>query len=104
MDSLNVLEALYIINEANYNKTFLEFQNGFNDIKIEDLKVTGTLANELPTIEFNENNIRKLRNTYISYKDLENAKQKIIKIKMKNDVLGRIIPDRIYEIINKKYS
>ena len=104
LDSLNVLEALYIINEANYNKTFLEFQNGFNDIKIEDLKVTGTLANELPTIEFNENNIRKLRNTYISYKDLENAKQKIIKIKMKNDVLGRIIPDRIYEIINKKYS
>ena len=32
IETLNIQQALYIMNENNYNKTFLEFQEWFNDI------------------------------------------------------------------------
>ena len=47
LDSLNELQVLYIINEAHYNKTFLEFQNGFNNIKVEYLNVKGVFSNKV---------------------------------------------------------
>ena len=38
---INISQALYILNENNYNKTINEFNEGFNLLKDDDLKIEG---------------------------------------------------------------
>ena len=41
LEQMNFAQALYVLNEENYKKTYLDFQFGFNNINEEDLKITG---------------------------------------------------------------
>ena len=42
---INLKQVLYLLNEKNFNKGIVEFRNGFNDLKDEDLNVEGEFEN-----------------------------------------------------------
>jgi hypothetical protein len=87
---INVAEAMYILNENNYNKSINEFNKGFSELKDEDLNIKGVFE------EFNL--IKKIENI----KDLETetlivtepggelniSGDYFIEIKDENDVIG----------------
>ena len=101
IETLNIQQALYIMNENNYNKTFLEFQEGFNDIKKEDIQVKGVFEESTKDINL-ETDIKKYnKNIYMPLKSTH-LDEKIIVCKMKNDLIGRWISDKTYKKIYKK--
>ena len=64
LEEISLEQVLYILNEKNYEKTYLDFQYGFNNIKQEDLQVEGVfkemcqnIANNLKDFENNEKSI-----------------------------------------------
>ena len=91
---LSLMQCMYLLNEKNYEKSLIEFRDGFNALKIEDLIIDSNgvfpeLNNILKienfeqsakasTIRCNEEDSNSLLDTYID--DLENV----------NDVLGSI--------------
>ena len=92
INSLNIPEALFILNENNYNKSLTEFTIGFNELKIEDLFGENNIFKEFNIIQtkFDKNNEREnLQNIMIKAKDLiQNNKSCYIKINNKNDIFG----------------
>lgn len=96
-------QALYILNENNYNKTYLEFQEGFNNIKKEDLILEGVFKEMFKDIKLEEIDTNEKKNLYLPLNPIK-LKEKIIVRSLKNDVIGRRISDETYNEMQKKYS
>lgn len=103
LETLNFQQALYIMNEDNYDKSYLEFQEGFNNIKKEDLIVKGAFEEIFKDFKIEDIDLSKYKNMYIPSNQVK-AKEKYIVCKLKNDVLGRNISDKIYDEVYKKYT
>ena len=106
LKTMNFAQALYVLNEENYKKTYLDFQFGFNNINNKDLEVTGAFAKECEDItniltnKFpNKANLVFINfNPYIS-------NDTIINCAIKNDLLfGVKISDEEYKKIIKTYG
>ena len=103
LESINMEQALYILNENNYNKTYLEFQEGFNNIKKEDLILEGVFKEMFKDIKLEEIDTNEKKNLYLPLNPIK-LKEKIIVRSLKNDVIGRRISDETYNEMQKKYS
>ena len=95
---INLKQALYLMNEANYDKTFLEFQKGFNNIQDEDLKLKGEFSTIFENINYKEMDSKDNKNIYIGTKLFQDEEVKIECV-IKHDVVGRVIPEKMYEKI-----
>ena len=95
LKSISFKQALYLINEANYNKPFLEFQEGFNNKQKDDLKIEGIIKDEFKNINLDGNNEEYKDNLYIRQRIHSDIPEKKIKCFVKNDI-GRFIPEEIY--------
>ena len=92
LETINIEQALYLLNEKNYDKSFLEFQEGFNNIKKEDIEIQGVFKDifnniNIDDLESNKNNIK---NRYIPL-NKKNISEKVIVKNVKNDVIGKRI-------------
>ena len=108
IEKINLEQALYIINEKNYDKTYLEFHYGFNDIKQEDLMVEGVFKDICKDIKNNYliknvNFHHKAESIYICFKS-SSIKEKSIYCGIRNDILGRNISDEEFQEIKEKYG
>ena len=95
---LNLKQALYVMNEDNYDKNFLDFQKGFNNIQQKDLEIKGEFAKVFENKNFDEIYLKDKKNIYLSTKSLQNEEIRI-DCKIRHDVVGRIIPEEMYEKI-----
>ena len=109
LNEINLEQVLYILNEKNYEKTFLDFQYGFKNIKQEDLMVEGVYKKMCENIinglkkDFDdfENNAKSI---YLRLNQ-SNIRETKIYCGIRNDVIfGRTITDYGYEKILKEYS
>ena len=88
LQTINLREILYILNENNYDKSIIDFQEGFKNSKEEDLMIKGIFS------EFNKYKDRanieqsQLNNIYIVSKSTIIDNPYSIKIELKNDVFG----------------
>ena len=97
LKSISIKQAIYLLNEANYNKSFLEFQEGFNNIqKEDDLKIEGIFEDEFKNIYLVGNKEGYNDNLYIPQRIHSNIPEKKIRCLVKNDIIGRFIPNEIY--------
>lgn len=106
LEKINLEQILYILNEKNYEKTYLDFQFGFNNIKKEDLIIKGVFEEMCGNISKNLNDDfrKKAELVYISLNPSSIEKAKIY-CGIKNDVLfGNKISNEDYERILKEYS
>ena len=104
LDQINFSQALYILNEENYKKTYLDFQFGFNNINIDDLKITGVFKKYCEDIDNILDKKFKKSSESIFLTFIPSGNQEItISCGIKNDLLfGTIISDEEYEKIIKK--
>ena len=102
LEMINLNEALYILNENNYKKSFLEFQYGFNNIEEKNLKVEGVFKNLCKSIKLNQNYIKYSKQIYI-LTNTSHFKEKKISCRNRNDVLGRASFNENYENILIEY-
>jgi len=102
LDKITLDEALYILNEKNYEKSYLDFQNGFNNIKKENLEVKGTFENLCKSIQLNQNYINYSKDIFIPTQT-SYFKEKTISCRNENDVLGRLSYNENYEKILIEY-
>ena len=87
---INISQALYILNENNYNKTINEFNEGFNLLKEDDLKIEGVF-HEFNLIGGFDKFLEIDKETMISTEPSEKINIKtdyFIEILDENDVLG----------------
>ena len=104
LKSISFKQAIYLLNEANYDKSFLEFQEGFNNIQKDDLKIEGVFKDEFNNINLAENNEGYYDNLFIPQRIHSNISEKKIRSLVKNDIIGRFIPDVEYNEIYSKYT
>ena len=87
LKEINLEQVLYILNEKNYEKTYLDFQYGFNNIKQEDLQVEGVFKEMCQNIANNlkdfENNAKSI---YINLNPL-NIRENKIYCDIRNDLI-----------------
>ena len=105
LQEINLEQSLYILNEKNYQKAYIDFQYGFNNIKKEDLKVEGVFKGMCEKI-INNLNIdfeNKSKSVFIKLNPFSNEENKIY-CSIRNDVLGRRISDDDYKKIIMKYG
>ena len=88
LKKINLGEALYILNESNYDKSLSDFKEGFKKLDKKDLKITGIFSEFNEYIDFNSITPSKLENSYIKTKSSNKEKSYIIKYKLNNDVFG----------------
>ena len=105
LETLNFEQALYILNEKNYQKTYLDFQFGFNDIKKEDLIVEGVFKEMCKNLNILDDNFKlKAKSVYINLNPLRLEEIKIY-CGIKNDVIfGNKISDKSYQKILEEYG
>jgi len=103
LETITMEQALYILNENNYDKTFLEFQEGFNNIQKKDLYIQGEFSNDFKNIKLNEK-IGINKTIYIPQREYINSQTKRISCKIKKDVLRRFISAAKYNKIYKEYT
>ena len=93
-------EALYILNEENYNKSLDEFRKGFMELDNKDLIIKGQF-NDLNLL--NEKTINEFKwSLYIKIKKDDNdifdrLKDIYISIPLRNDIIGRHISEKDLE-------
>ena len=92
LDKINIAQVLYIFNEKNYEKTYVDFQYGFNNIKQEDLIVHGAFENMCKDINLNKDFEKNYESVYVIL-NLSSTQENEISCDIKNDVLGRISSD-----------
>ena len=92
LDKINIAQVLYIFNEKNYEKTYVDFQYGFNNIKQEDLIVHGAFENMCKDINLNKDFEKNYESVYVIL-NLSSTQENEIFCDIKNDVLGRISSD-----------
>ena len=96
LDKIRLDQALYILNEKNYEKSYLDFQFGFNNINQENLEVKGTFESLCKSIKLNQNYINYSKTIFI----ITNAslfKEIKISCRNENDVIGRVSFNENYE-------
>ena len=103
LETINKNQALYILNEKNYEKTFLEFEEGFNNMKKEDIMIEGTFKEMFKDFNLDELELERNKNIYIVSKP-NKLHEKVIAFNLKNDVIGRKFSDKFYNEIYKKYT
>ena len=84
LNNLTLRQALYILNEKNYEKSLNQFRKGFLELKEELCKCEG-IFNEYSKIQFN---IKELSDYMIINFKFNKTKFGYATIKLKNDVLG----------------
>ena len=85
LHGLNLKQALYLLNENNYNKTLHQFRNGFIELKNEDCKFEGEFEKYQ---KINLNNDEDVTDyTIIRFKE-NYYNINSININLVNDVLG----------------
>ena len=106
LDKINFSQALYILNEENYKKTYLDFQFGFNNINMDDLKITGVFKQYCEDINNILDKKFKKRSESIFVSFIPSGIQEItVNCGIKNDLLfGTRISDEEYEKIIKQYD
>ena len=104
LEEITLEQALFIINEKNYKKNYLKFQEDFNKIKIDDLKVGEIFKTVLNGINLDEKFIKFSKTVFIEQKKLHGQNEKKISYKIRNDVIGKAISDESYKKILEKYS
>jgi len=102
LEKIRLDEALYILNEKNYEKSYLDFQYGFNHINKDNLEVKGTFENLCKSIQLNQNYINYSKKIFIAT-NTSYFKEKAISCKNENDVLGRLSFNENYENILIEY-
>ena len=95
---INLKQVLYLLNESNYGKHFLDFQKGFNNIQDEDLRLTGEFANIFKNISLENKTLNDNKNIYILTRPSYDREIKIDCL-IKHDVVGKMIPEKMYEKI-----
>ena len=91
LETMNLGQILYILNEDNYKKSYLDFQFGFKNLKKEDLIVQGTFKDICKNISIDLNEIIRDNNELTAIKpNVSSRKKGLIYCGIKNDVLGKI--------------
>ena len=103
LENISLEQAFYILNESNYNKNFIEFQEGFNNIQQKDLEIKGTFEEVFKDINLEEINSKQNKNIYIPQKDANKNRKIYINCRIKNDVIGRRCSHLYYDEIYQKY-
>ena len=103
LQTIDKKQALYILNEKNYEKTFLEFEEGFNNMKKEDIMIEGTCKEMFKDFNLDELELERNKNIYIVSKP-NKLHEEVIACNLKNDVIGRKFSDKFYNEIYKKYT
>ena len=85
---LNLREILYILNEKNYEKSLIDFREGFEKLELKDLKIEGTFSKYNNYIDFKYIEQYKLLNPLINVKSSMTDISYSIKYELKNDVIG----------------
>ena len=101
LEEINLKQALYILNEENYNKNYIDFQFGFNNPSREDLEVKGVFRDICKDINLNEDFQIHSKNVYISLNSSIIRGKKIL-CRIRNDVFGKMMSDKEYKIMIKE--
>ena len=89
LKDLNLAEALYILNESNYDKSLIEFRIGFKNLNIKDLKIKGVFMEYNNLIDLEEP-INILKNISIALKRSSSNFLPSINISLRKDVIGNL--------------
>ena len=89
LKDLNLAEALYILNESNYDKSLIEFRIGFKNLNIKDLKIKGVFREYNNLIDLEEP-INILKNISIALKRSSSNFLPSINISLRKDVIGNL--------------
>ena len=84
---INLPEALYILNEKNYDKNLTDFKLDFEKLDKKDLKIEGIFSNYNQYIDLNTNSIFDLQNNYIKLKSTSKKSIPNNKISINNDLI-----------------
>lgn len=87
IESINLAEVLYILNERNYDKTLTDFKLGFEKLDKKDLEIIGIFSSYNNAIDLNKNEVDDLKNKYIKIKSISRASIPNIKIRLNNDLI-----------------
>ena len=68
LKEINLAQALYILNESNYNKTLIDFKIGFEKLDVKDLKIEGIFSEYNKFINLEKSNIINLKSISIVQK------------------------------------
>jgi len=102
---ITLAQALYLINEENYKKEFLEFQKGFNNISNSDLKIKGAFSELFKDLNFDKDFLNISRNIFIKQKPFSSSQdEKTIIPRFKNDIIGKIVSNENYLDLLNKYT
>ena len=104
LETISLEQTLYIINEENYKKNFVDFQEGFNNIQAKDLELKGAFKELFKDINLKEISSKLNKNIYISLKTSNKNRKKYIKCRIVNDVIGKRKYEKKCEEIFEKYS
>ena len=98
LETINIQQALYLLNEKNYDKSFLEFQEGFNNITKDDITIDGIFKGMVKDINIDEihSNKDNYKNPYIAL-NKKNILEKVIIYKIKDDVIGKRYDEKTYK-------
>ena len=88
LKQLNLSEILYILNEKNYDKSLIDFREGFEKLDKEDLKIVGVFSKFNEFKDLKEIKQSKLKNPVIYIKSSMTDISYTIEIELKNDVIG----------------
>ena len=88
LKQLNLSEILYILNEKNYDKSLIDFREGFEKLDKEDLKIVGVFSKFNEFKDLKEIKQSKLKNPVIYIKNSMSDISYTIEIELKNDVIG----------------
>ena len=96
MHKINLKEALYILNEINYNKSIIQFKEDFENLysskeKKDDIKIQG----EFKDIIFPDNVFKQDLNN-LFFIQLDDSSFSFIDTVDDNDVLGREPNDTLF--------
>ena len=103
LKKVNLEQALYLLNEKNYEKTYLDFQYDFNNIKEEDLIVEGVFKEMCLDIRNNLNkDFQKIAKSIFISLESSSIQEKYCYCEIRNDVLGKKISDEAYKRMMEK--
>ena len=90
LNELNLAQALYILNESNYDKSLIEFKIGFNNLDIKDLKIKGVFMEYKNLIDLEKTDKSILKNISIVQKISSLNSIPSVKIRLQKDVIGNL--------------
>ena len=88
LQQINLEEILYILNEKNYEKSLIDFREGFEKLEKKDLIIEGIFSYYNSYIDLSKIEQSKLKNTFIIINNSSIIFPYSVNIKLKNDVFG----------------